>query len=208
MTMRRASSADVRSGFQFSAVVLAVVVVGLQAFAMFTAGRADALPKGSAVRLGSGQLIGFRWTADTYRPKSRHGASRPCLHIGFEPADHSAPQDPLEISVESTNCGPLHPTPDLVSLVDEVDEPKMTALVMAFPLKVHSVRLYFNGPVADRTVQLHLLSSQKATKAHLDPFRYGTFAFTGDSCISRFVARSRTGRMVYDGGRMNCRVRS
>ncbi len=189
------------------AVVLAVIVVGLQV-CMPTAGGADTFPKSSAVRLGSGQLAGFRWTADTYRPKSRHGASRPCLHIGFEPADRSAPQDPLEISVESTNCGPLHPTPDLVSLVDEVDEPKMTALVMAFPLKVHSVTLYFNGHVADRIAQLRLLSSHKATKAHVYPFRYGTFAFTGDSCVNRFVAHSRTGRMVYDGGRMNCRVRS
>ncbi len=84
----------------------------------------------------------------------------------------------------------------------------MTALVMAFPRKVHSVKLYFDSRVADRTVRLRLLSSHKATKAHLDPFRYGTFAFTGNSCVSRFVGHSPTGRVVYDGGPMNCRVRS
>lgn len=187
---------------------LVLIAFGIQALIAYSSGRAETSPESTRVQLGSGRLAGFRWVADAYRSKGRYGASRPCLHIGFEPRGGQAVEDPLEIPVESTNCGPVHPIPDLVSLVDEVDEPKMTALVMAFAPKVWSVTLYFDGRVADRTVQLLSLSKYKARRARLNRFRYGTFAFVGNSCISRFVAHSRTGRVVYDGERMKCRVRS
>jgi hypothetical protein len=206
--VRGATAKRVRLDARRVVVCLAVAVLGLQACIMPSGGHANMGAKSGRVRLGSGRLGRFRWMADTYRSDGRHGVSSPCLHVELERAHRYPSQNPLEISVESTNCSSLSPTPDLVSLVDEIGEPKMTVLVMAFPPKVHGVTLYFNGHVADRTVQLRLLSSRKASKAHLDPFRYGTFAFTGNSCVSRFVAHSRAGRVVYDGGRMKCRVRS
>lgn len=190
------------------AFAFGVLVLGLQSCAVCLAANAGVRPTQAGVVLGTGRLGGFRWKAETYRSKSAHAASRPCLHIGFRPAHRPTNPDPLEISIESTGCGPLHPTPDLVSLVDEVRNPKMTAIVMGFPLAVHSVSLYFNGHLKDRAIELDRLSLYKARKARINPFRYGTFAFTGDSCLSRFVAHSGTGRVVYDGGRMDCRVRS
>src|SRR5262249_9334805 len=115
-------------------VAFGVLVLGLQSCAVCLVANAGVRSTHADVVLGAGRLAGFRWTAETYRSKSGHAASRPCLHIGFRPIHPPANPDPLETSVESTGCGPLHPTPDLVSLVDEVHKPKMTAIVMGFPL--------------------------------------------------------------------------
>lgn len=96
--------------------------------------------------------------------------------------------------------------PNILSIVDEIDRPRMTVVAMAFTTQVHSVSLYFAGPTKPRTLPVRLLSEKKVRKVHLEPFRYGTFAFAGRSCINRFIARSKSGAVVDDGGPMRCHV--
>jgi len=196
------------SAHRFSAAALAAILaMSFQGWVECRAADARVPHRQASVVLGSSRLAAFRWKATTYRPNAAHGAFRPCLHVAFQPERQSGANDPLEIPIESTNCAPLKPWPDVVSLVDEVHNPKMTAVVMAFPLAAHSVSLYFRGRLIDRTIKLTRLSRYMAKKARVRPFRYGTIAFIGNSCLSRFVAHSRTGRVIYDGGRMKCGVR-
>jgi hypothetical protein len=185
-------------------IVLAGMGVGMcvGAVAWKNGANAVATPS-STVHLASGRVAQFKWRALAFRPNSQGGSQRPCLYIGFKPL-RSRSEGPIEIRAESTNCAPLRPIPNLVSVVDELHKPRMTGLVMGFGSEVHSVSLYFKGRTADRTIQLHLLSKSKAAKGHLVPFRYGSFAFAGDSCVSRFVAHSKDGGVLYDGGRMRC----
>jgi hypothetical protein len=157
-----------------------------------------------SVLLGSGRVGKNRWFAFSTRDQGTGGDRRPCLDVSLEPIHRPSPPNPLEISVGGSSCSGLRPTPELLSVVDELKRPKVTVLAMAFVPEVYSVTLYFNGHLEDRTVQLSLLSAYKATKARLAPFRYAALAFAGDSCVSRFVAHARDGGVLYDGGRMGC----
>jgi hypothetical protein len=81
----------------------------------------------------------------------------------------------------------------------------MSMLAIAFPPSVHSVSLYFAGKIRDRTVPLKLLSPSQAEKTGLVRFRYISLAYRGRSCLTRFVTRSSTGRVIDSGEPMPCR---
>jgi hypothetical protein len=161
---------------------------------------------GVNVRLGSGRVAGFRWNVDTVRDKGPRGMLRPCLAIDLQHIHKPSPPDPLEVALGGTNCRRFRPTPSLFSVVDELDTPHVTVVGMAFEPQVHSVSMFFSGSQPDRTIPLTLLSNHKAKKAQVVPFRYGTLAFAGSSCVSRFVAHARDGHILDDGGPMHCRV--
>jgi hypothetical protein len=163
---------------------------------------------GPSVKLGGGQVGNYRWTALAFRGRGQGAAKRPCLQLGMRRIHKPSPPNPLEGGIGEVSCRPFQPIPALLAVVDEIDTPMFTMLVMAFPPNVESVSLFFNGRVRDRAIPMKLLSPHQARRARLVPFRYGAFAFPGHSCVSRFVAHSRTGRVIDDGGHMRCGVHS
>jgi hypothetical protein len=168
------------------------------------AGSASGSSPRPRVLLGSGQVAKSRWFAFVTRDQGHGGDQRPCLSISLEPTHRSTPPNPAEIPIGGSDCSSLQPTPELLSVVDELVDPKITVLAMAFVPQVRSVTLY----LADRpskTIPLTLLSRHKAVKTDIDPFRYGTLAFAGDTCVTRFVAHDINGMVLDDGGRMRCR---
>lgn len=92
-----------------------------------------------------------------------------------------------------------------MGLVDEIDRPQVALFAMAFGLQYAKVELYFNGPAKDRTVALKEISSAKAKKANLRPFRYFALALLGRSCLERFVGMSADGAVLFDSEIMHCR---
>jgi hypothetical protein len=94
---------------------------------------------------------------------------------------------------------------DAFALVDEFSSPKATLLAIIMPTTVRSVSLYFNGQLNDRTIALRQISKPKGAETDLAPFNYGAFAFSGDSCLGRFVLKGRDGEVLNAGERMHCR---
>lgn len=163
-----------------------------------TQGRAAGGP--DPVRLGSGSIRQYHWWVNVYRGKTR---KVPCIDINLV---DRAGETPIEGEVGETSCRSTSPLPNALAVVDELDRPKFTVLAMGFPNNARSVTLEFNGRLRKRTVPLELLSPVKAQKAGLRSFRYVTFAFLGDSCLSRFVTHDARGRTVFDGERMHCQA--
>lgn len=157
--------------------------------------------RSAAVRLGGGDIGRFLWSAVAFRSRGHGSDKRPCLELKLHPKHPEL----LEIPIGDLSCRPVHPRPNFFGVVDEIDKPRVTMYAMAFPSSVHSVSLYFAGKLGDRTIPLKLLSSAQAEKTGLARFAYANLAFRGRSCLSRYVARSATGRIVEDGGRMRCR---
>jgi hypothetical protein len=178
-----------------------IIILGAICVSGASAGVSPHRPK---AQLGSGKVLNFHWNAFVFRGKGAGGAKRTCLSIGLKPP--SSPS-PVEVPIADTSCRRIGSIPNLLGVVDELDRPKITLLVMGFEPRVRSVSLFFAGKVADRTLALPKLSSFKAAKAGVRPFRYGTFAFAGNSCLSRFVAHARGGNVLDDGGRMRCHTR-
>ena len=158
---------------------------------------------GTKVLLGAGKVTKFRWTARAFRKKGSDSATRPCLEIDLKPLPPSPP-DPLEIPVGDVSCRPFRPTPAVLGVADEIDKPRVEAFVFAFPRRVQKLALEFRGQLKDRVIKLPLLSAEKAKKAGLEPFRYGSFALSGKSCLTRFIALSASGTVIEDGGKMGC----
>jgi hypothetical protein len=161
-----------------------------------TQGRAAGGP--DPVRLGSGSIRQYHWWVNVYRGHTR---KVPCIDINLV---DRAGETPVEGEVGETSCRSTVPLPNALAVVDELDHPKFTVLAMGFPKDARTVTLEFNGRLRQRTVPLELLSPVKARKAGLQPFRYFTLAFLGDSCLSRFITHDARGRTLFDGGRMHC----
>lgn len=153
-----------------------------------------------SVRLASGAVPKLRWWVNASRGKT---SRVPCLHIELA---HLGERSSEEIPLGETSCRRVSPLPNALGVVDELDHPNLTVIVMAFPEAADSISLFFRGHVKDRTVPLELLSARKSEKAGLFPFRFFAIAFRGRSCLSRFVAHNRSGGVLYDGGRMRCRA--
>jgi hypothetical protein len=191
---------SVRAGRLSVAIVVAGYVLALTSVAGGV-GRV-ATP---TVRLDSGLITKFRWSAFASRARGPNGGRRPCLTIGLQRVHRPPVPDPLEIPIGDTSCGSVRPVPNVLGVVDEVDRPQVNLLIMGFDSRVRSVALFFSGSLGDKQMPLRLLSQGKAAKARIQPFRYGAFVFRGRSCLTRFVAHSQTGRVVDDSGYMRCR---
>lgn len=161
----------------------------------------------TAVQLGIGRIAKHHWAVVSTQDNGYGGVNRPCLRVTIEPVHRASPSSSADIPVGGVNCGSLRPTPDLLSVVDELDHPKVTVLAMAFIPQAHEVTLYFAGR-SKRDVELKLLSRRKSHKAGLVPFRYATLAFAGNTCVTRFVVHYKNGEILNDGGRMRCLVHS
>jgi hypothetical protein len=185
--------------FLAMSVVLLIVVVAISPAAAL----ADA-PTGKRVRLAGGRLSsGFRWTVEAFREGGASGAARPCVSIELSPP-HPEIADPEAGDVRCQR--PSLENLDAFAVVDEFSSPKTTLLAIVMPPAVRSASLYFNGPLNDRAIALRQLPKSKGAKTGLAPFRYGAFAFSGDSCLSRLVLRGgRDGEVLYAGERMHCR---
>lgn len=149
--------------------------------------------------LGAGKVRHFKWSVLAFssgKPASRHQV---CLQLNV----HSVPPEEIEIPLGEVACGSVRPFLN-IAVVDELEKPPTTFIVLGFPRQVASVSLYFKGPMRDRTIPLELLSPAQAHKTGLAPFRYFALAFSGRSCLSRFVTHARRGAVLDEGERMGC----
>ena len=184
---------------RYLAISLGVVL----AACMCTSEGIASFQKGPSATLDSGHVADFRWKATVFGNGNR--PFRPCVRVDLQPARHPLPLDPTEVQVGETQCAPV---PNLLSVVNELNRPKITALVMAFSREARSVSLYFNGQIEDRTIPLDGISARKARRIGIAPFSYMAIAFSGNSCVSRFVTHAKSGVILEDGGHMQCRVHS
>jgi len=152
------------------------------------------------VRLGSGSLHQYHWWVNVYQGPTR---KVPCIDISL--ADRAG-ETPIEDELGETSCRSTSPLPNGLAIVDELDHPKVTVLAFGFSEEARTVALMFNGRLRNRTVPLERLSAAKVRKARVRPFRYFTFAFLGDSCLSRFITHDERGRTLFDGGPMHCQA--
>jgi len=194
---------SLKLGPRLAVAVALTVVLGAWFFGLASA--THAARSSSSVLLDSGVLAkNWEWTVRTSRPRGSNSAQRPCISVELNPIH---PSSPIEFSEGESSCRrPLVDYPNILAIVDEFNKPTRTVVGMAFSTDAYSVSLYFSGSIKDRTIPLHLLSEGQAKRAHLDAFRYGAIAFTGQSCIDRFIVRSKSGAVLDDGGRMRCRV--
>lgn len=151
------------------------------------------------VQLGAGRVGSLRWTVKTFSP-SVHAPSRVCLQLNT----WEVHPEEIEIPVGEIACGPVRPIPLTIIVVDELKKPPITFITAAFPQRAASVSLFFKGPKPDKVLPLKLLSEAKQQKTGLDPFRSFTLAFSGRSCLARFVTHAQSGAVLYDGGHMGC----
>lgn len=186
-------------------LLIAAVLVGIQLNPV-SIGLARSPGESRHVILDAGRIGDFHWSATSWRDQGAGGDRRPCLGVALGPLPH-APSDPLEIPVGSENCGSVQPVPNLLSVVDELVKPKVTVLAMAFPPQTASVTLFLAGRKA-RNISMKTLPAHRLRKAHLAPFRYAALALIGNTCVVRFVAHSKNGKILDDGGRMHCRGHS
>jgi hypothetical protein len=186
-----------RSGIKRTSIAATAVLI---TFGLLGLGNCFAADGPKPVRLGSGTLRQYHWWVNVYRGQSRKA---PCIDINLI---NRAGESSLEGEIGETSCRSTSPLPNALGLVDELNHPKVTVLAMGFPRDARSVTLEFNGKLQRRTVPLELLSPLKVRRAKLQSFRYFTFAFLGDSCLSRFITHDARGRILFDGERMHCQV--
>lgn len=157
---------------------------------------AHAQTKAPVVQLGSGHASVFRWQVLAARDHGAHGDRRPCVEIRLVRHSESSGGETAEA------CGPVRPQPNGQALVNEVAEPNVAVVAMAFSPEVSSVRLFVSG--RSKRYKLGDLSSAQAAKSGLAPFNYLTKAFVGPFCLERFVTYSASGRVLDPGERMPC----
>jgi len=179
---------------------VAVAAAALIAFGSLCVTQCWAAGGPNPVRLGSGSLRQYHWWVNVHRGQTR---KVPCIDIRL--VDDAA-ESPLEDEISETSCRSTSPLPNALGVVDELNNPNVTVIAMGFRRDARTVTLVFNGRLRKRTLPLELLSPMKAHKAKLQPFRYFTFAFLGDSCLSRFITHDRRGHILFDGGRMHCQA--
>lgn len=159
---------------------------------------------GAKAKLGAGRVGPFKWSVLAFAAHGPAPSHAPCLQLKV----HEVHPEPLEIGLGEVACGPVRPgliPPFLnIEVVDELKQPPVTFAVMAFPANVASVSLFFRGSIRDRVQPLKLLSRSKARKTGLARFRYFSLAFSGRSCISRFVTHLRSGAVLDPGEPISC----
>ena len=164
---------------------------------------ASADPDGTSFRpkaaLGAGRVGPLKWSTLTFSPGKPSSRHRLCLQLNV----HSVQPEEIEIPLGEVACGSVHPFLN-ITLVDELEHPPITLTIFAVPQRAASVSLYFKGRMRDRTIPLTLLSRRKAQKTGLAPFRYFTLAFSGRSCLSRFVTHLPSGAVLENGEHMGC----
>jgi hypothetical protein len=160
--------------------------------------------RGQFVLLDSGKVSTSRWGMSVERSEGRRGNHRPCIQVAIESKVTAPPEDPLlPGSSHSEVCGSLFPAPTVQAIVDEISNPPIAVLALAFRTTVHKVRLYL-GSRGDRLISLSLLSTRQARKAGVIQFRYAALALVGDICLNRFVTYSASGEILDPGERMPC----
>ena len=166
-------------------------------------GLASADPDGSSFRpkasLAAGRVGPLKWSMLTFSPGKPSSRHRLCLQLNV----HSVQPKEIEIPLGEVACGPVHRFLN-ITLVDELEHPPITLMIFAVPQRAASVPLYFKGRMRDRTNPLTPLSRRKAQKTGLAPFRYFTLAFSGRSCLSRFVTHLPSSAVLENGEQMGC----
>lgn len=154
--------------------------------------QADSGPR--EVRLGGGGAEGFSWTVALRRGDSGQAASRPCLDVFVsirrQPGDWSASR----LAV----CGSVMEAPLIVANSEGEGGRQRTAIGMAFPSRVRSVRLFLQGR-RSRMIRLSKLDSARRHRAGVMPLNYATAGFAGLFCLVRVVSYAANGT-VLDGG--------
>lgn len=151
---------------------------------------------GREVQLGAGRASVFHWQVLVRRGAGGHGDRQPCIkillreHVGSDGGE------------SSESCGSFQPQPNGQALVDELSEPNVAVVAMAFGPAVASVRLFVSGQ--QRRYKLIPLTRAKATTAGLAQFGYLTHAFVGPFCLERFVTYAGSGKVLDPGERMPC----
>lgn len=134
------------------------------------------------VQLAHGAIGGFAWAVHAERGGSN--PKRPCIS-----AESSGSGRKFR---ESYICGALDPIPALLAQSSGTGREERTVFVLAFPMRVTSVRLWMRGR-ASRVVEMKRLSAAQATRSGLARFKYFATAFAGPFCLVRFAAYSARG---------------
>jgi hypothetical protein len=182
--------------------VLCCIAMGFAFAAAVSGARQPVEASQSKVLLGAGKVRHFRWSVSALSSGRRYAAKRPCLRLNVR----SVPPEEIEIPLGEERCGSVHPFLN-IDVADGLEKPPVGFLVVAFPRRAATVSLYFRGAMRDKTIPLTLLSKEQSRKTGLAPFRYFVLAFSGRSCLSRFVTHSATGAVLDAGERMGCGFR-
>jgi hypothetical protein len=130
-----------------------------------------------AARL-QGKVGGYQWVTEVRHGK-RVGIS-PCLSVQLYKKERGS------LGGMNTVCGSFSPFPLLVEESSGIGESKHAAVGMVFPTNVTKVRVILRSRSL-RQLSLHLLTKAQAKTGGVKVLRYGTFVFSGPTCISRIV---------------------
>lgn len=161
---------------------------------------------GPWVGLDNGRVGDYLWEVKTKRKPqgSRNGAARrPCLLVGttWQLGPYNFRRSRYKACAGARGHltavdPPLVATGVQPSIGRSVD---MTAVGMIFAPAVRRVHVTLAGG-RRQTIRLHRFSRRQSRVARLGRFEYAAFATRGLWCAERLVAKSRTGRTLWDSG--------
>jgi hypothetical protein len=174
-------------------VGLALCVFGL--LVIWGQGNAGAYSESSDrwIRLAHGALGSVRWTI-RLEAQVPGDPDRRCIEVA---ATGPAGAGGLWA------CGTLDPTPIIVAHTNGVGRHAVSALALAFPLRVRAVRLWL-GSRRSRTVRLRRVGPRQARLARVRPFNFAARAYLGHFCLRRFATVGRSGEVLDISGKMPC----
>lgn len=156
-------------------------------------------PASAGVLLDSGRIESAEWRVLVKRDDGSGGNRRPCLEVSvFPDPDRGPSHRSVAPMVGSTACREVRSTPVVLAVKNEVMQPPVAVLALAFSQRVHRVRLTL-GDGSVRTVRLTVLSTYKLERANIAPFKYAVVAFSGEFCLKGFEAFARDGELEQSG---------
>jgi len=156
--------------------------------------RGSSTPDAAALK---GSVGGYPWEVAIRRGAGESGARTPCLSVELAPPRSKGGTG------TNTGCHPLTPYPLAVGQSINSGAAKRSIVGMAYPLEVHSVRVWLKHRPS-YVVRLDSLSSERARKAHIERLSFGAVAFSGPSCLARVTAFDSKGRKVGPEFAMPC----
>jgi hypothetical protein len=139
-----------------------------------------------SVRLAHGSIGAFQWEV-VVRHEKKPNPRRPCIEVAFDRADEG--KSGAEV------CGPLVPVPTLLAHSSGNGRFERTALALAFPASVKSVRLWIRGHKS-RRINLRMLGPRQARRARVARFRYAAEGFAGPFCLRRYATYDESGDLI------------
>jgi hypothetical protein len=134
-------------------------------------------------------FVGTSFALAAY-PERMKGANEPCLILG----EGRGPNPKYTYTTSGEFCG-LPKVSELWSW--PADGRRRTLSVFAFPQKVTRIELNL-GPLGQRNVPLHLLTTTQARQAKVPRFRWGYSRVIGKECFESLTAYGARDEVLYE----------